>query len=129
MTVIQTEIPHIFDTSNSATEESNHSGSESGSQSESEHGSERRRSHHSESNSTSESGSHSESESESTGSKSQRASAEAKDKPVKKKDNLADVKKVNEANEACTVCPQMVVIWATKVPRTTLRILDTSKFH
>ncbi|XP_036399292.1 chromodomain-helicase-DNA-binding protein 2 isoform X2 [Megalops cyprinoides] len=82
--------------SNSASEESNHSASDSGSQSESEQGSERGRSHHSESNSTSESESHSESESESTGSKSQHAAVEVKDKPVKKKDNLADVKKMWE---------------------------------
>ncbi|KAM4618886.1 chromodomain-helicase-DNA-binding protein 2 isoform 2-T3 [Polymixia lowei] len=80
--------------SNSASEESNHSGSESGSQSESEHGSERRRSHNSESNSSSESESHSESESEST--KSQQATAEVKDKPVRKKESLADVKKMWE---------------------------------
>ncbi|KAM6961028.1 chromodomain-helicase-DNA-binding protein 2 [Aplochiton taeniatus] len=80
--------------SNSASEESNHSGSESGSQSESDHGNERRRSHHLESNSSSESGTHSESESGSTGSKSQRASADTKDKPVKKKESLAEVKKM-----------------------------------
>lgn len=67
---------------------------ESGSQSESEQGRERRRLHHSgESNSSSESGSQSGSESE-----SQQASAEVKDRqPVKKKDNLSDVKKVNKA--------------------------------
>ncbi|KAG7468199.1 hypothetical protein MATL_G00140300 [Megalops atlanticus] len=82
--------------SNSASEESNHSASDSGSQSESEQGSERGRSHRSESNSTSESESHSESESESTESKSQHAPVEVKDKPVKKKDNLADVKKMWE---------------------------------
>ncbi|XP_024137600.1 chromodomain-helicase-DNA-binding protein 2 isoform X1 [Oryzias melastigma] len=82
--------------SNSASEESNHSASESGSQSESEHGSERRRrSHNSESNSTSESESHSESESESAESKSQQT-AEVKDKPVRKKERLADVKKMWE---------------------------------
>lgn len=80
--------------SNSASEESNHSASESGSQSESEHGSERRRSHNSESNSSSESESHSESESESAESKSQQTAAEVKDKPVRKKERLADVKKV-----------------------------------
>ncbi|XP_024235229.1 chromodomain-helicase-DNA-binding protein 2 isoform X2 [Oncorhynchus tshawytscha] len=79
--------------SNSASEESNHSGSEYGSQSESEQGRERRRSHHSgESNSSSESGSQSGSQSE-----SQQASAEVNDKPpVKKRDNLADVKKMWE---------------------------------
>ncbi|XP_054864943.1 chromodomain-helicase-DNA-binding protein 2 isoform X1 [Amphiprion ocellaris] len=82
--------------SNSASEESNRSASESGSQSESEHGSERRRSHNSESNSSSESESHSESGSESTGSKSQQTTAEVKDKPVRKKERLADVKKMWE---------------------------------
>ncbi|XP_075998208.1 chromodomain-helicase-DNA-binding protein 2 isoform X2 [Genypterus blacodes] len=82
--------------SNSASEESNHSASESGSQSESEHGSERRRSHNSESNSSSESESHSGSESGSTESKSQQAAAEVKDKPVRKKERLADVKKMWE---------------------------------
>uniref|UniRef100_A0A665UVX6 Uncharacterized protein n=1 Tax=Echeneis naucrates TaxID=173247 RepID=A0A665UVX6_ECHNA len=82
--------------SNSASEESNHSASESGSQSESEHGSERRRSHNSESNSSSESESHSESESESAESKSQQTTAEVKDKPVRKKERLADVKKMWE---------------------------------
>ncbi|XP_010732610.3 chromodomain-helicase-DNA-binding protein 2 isoform X2 [Larimichthys crocea] len=80
--------------SNSASEESNRSASESGSQSESEHGSERRRSHNSESNSSSESESHSESESESAESKSQQTTAEVKDKPVRKKERLADVKKM-----------------------------------
>lgn len=78
--------------SNSASEESNRSASESASQSESDHGSERRRSHISESNSSSESESHSESESESAESKQQ--TAEVKDKPVRKKERLADVKKV-----------------------------------
>uniref|UniRef100_A0A3Q1G6J0 Chromodomain helicase DNA binding protein 2 n=1 Tax=Acanthochromis polyacanthus TaxID=80966 RepID=A0A3Q1G6J0_9TELE len=82
--------------SNSASEESNRSASESGSQSESEHGSERRRSHNSESNSSSESESHSESGSESAGSKSQQTTAEVKDKPVRKKERLADVKKMWE---------------------------------
>ncbi|KAM7414528.1 hypothetical protein PAMA_019374 [Pampus argenteus] len=83
--------------SNSASEESNRSASESGSQSESEHGSERRRrSHNSESNSSSESESHSESESESAESKSQQTTAKVKDKPVKKKERLADVKKMWE---------------------------------
>uniref|UniRef100_A0A3B4FWA8 Chromodomain helicase DNA binding protein 2 n=1 Tax=Pundamilia nyererei TaxID=303518 RepID=A0A3B4FWA8_9CICH len=72
------------------------SASESGSQSESEHGSERRRSHNSESNSSSESESHSESESESAESKSQQTAAEVKDKPVRKKERLADVKKMWE---------------------------------
>uniref|UniRef100_A0A3Q1ESD3 Chromodomain helicase DNA binding protein 2 n=1 Tax=Acanthochromis polyacanthus TaxID=80966 RepID=A0A3Q1ESD3_9TELE len=81
---------------NSASEESNRSASESGSQSESEHGSERRRSHNSESNSSSESESHSESGSESAGSKSQQTTAEVKDKPVRKKERLADVKKMWE---------------------------------
>ncbi|XP_051579772.1 chromodomain-helicase-DNA-binding protein 2-like isoform X3 [Myxocyprinus asiaticus] len=80
--------------SNSASEESNRSGSESGSQSESEQGSDRARSRRSVSNSTSDSESHSESENESTGSKSCQTSAHVKDKPVRKKDNLADVKKV-----------------------------------
>ncbi|XP_034391001.1 chromodomain-helicase-DNA-binding protein 2 isoform X3 [Cyclopterus lumpus] len=80
--------------SNSASEESNRSASESGSHSESEHGSERRRSHNSESNSSSESECHSESESESAESKSQQTSAEVKDKPVRKKERLADVKKM-----------------------------------
>uniref|UniRef100_A0A673JYN2 Chromodomain-helicase-DNA-binding protein 2-like n=1 Tax=Sinocyclocheilus rhinocerous TaxID=307959 RepID=A0A673JYN2_9TELE len=73
--------------------ESNRSGSESGSQSESEQGSDRARSRRSESNSTSDSESHSESGSESTGSKSRQTSAQVKDKPVRKKDSLADVKK------------------------------------
>ncbi|XP_062277598.1 chromodomain-helicase-DNA-binding protein 2 isoform X2 [Scomber scombrus] len=83
--------------SNSASEESNRSASESGSQSESEHGSERRRrSHNSESHSSSESESHSESESESAESKSQQTAAEVKDKPVRKKERLADVKKMWE---------------------------------
>ncbi|XP_068169740.1 chromodomain-helicase-DNA-binding protein 2 isoform X2 [Antennarius striatus] len=82
--------------SNSASEESNHSASESGSQSESDHGSERRRSHNSESNSSSESESHSESESESAESKSQQTTSEVKDKPVRKKERLADVKKMWE---------------------------------
>ncbi|KAJ8417551.1 hypothetical protein AAFF_G00223940 [Aldrovandia affinis] len=77
--------------SNSPSEESNHSASESGSQSESEQGSGRVPSRHSESNSTSESESRSES-----GSETQNASAEVKDKPVRKKDNLADVKKMWE---------------------------------
>lgn len=80
--------------SNSASEESNHSASDSGSQSESEHGSERRRSRNSESNSSSESESHSESESESAESKSLQPTAGAKGKPVRKKERLADVKKV-----------------------------------
>ncbi|KAG5848599.1 hypothetical protein ANANG_G00100230 [Anguilla anguilla] len=80
--------------SNSASEESNHSASESGSQSESEQGSERARSRRSESNSTLDS--ESESGSESAGSKSQHASVEVKDKPVRKKDKLADVKKMWE---------------------------------
>ncbi|KAM9754558.1 chromodomain-helicase-DNA-binding protein 2 isoform 5-T5 [Menidia menidia] len=79
--------------SNSASEESNRSASESGSQSESEHG-ERRRLHNSESNSSSDSESRSESESESAESKSQQTTAEVKDKPVRKKERLADVKKV-----------------------------------
>uniref|UniRef100_A0A673JYN7 Chromodomain-helicase-DNA-binding protein 2-like n=1 Tax=Sinocyclocheilus rhinocerous TaxID=307959 RepID=A0A673JYN7_9TELE len=65
----------------------------SGSQSESEQGSDRARSRRSESNSTSDSESHSESGSESTGSKSRQTSAQVKDKPVRKKDSLADVKK------------------------------------
>ncbi|XP_028813134.1 chromodomain-helicase-DNA-binding protein 2 isoform X1 [Denticeps clupeoides] len=82
--------------SNSASEESNHSASESGSQSESEQGTDRERSHHSESNSFTESDSNSASESESTGSKTQRAQVEVKDKPVRKKDKLADVKKMWE---------------------------------
>ncbi|XP_072550654.1 chromodomain-helicase-DNA-binding protein 2 isoform X2 [Salminus brasiliensis] len=82
--------------SNSASEESNHSGSDSASQSESEQGSDRARSHHSESNSSSESESRSESECESGGSKSHQTEPEAKDKPVKKKDSLADVKKMWE---------------------------------
>ncbi|CAB1415655.1 unnamed protein product, partial [Pleuronectes platessa] len=81
---------------NSASEESNHSASESGSRSESEHGSERRRSHHSESNSSSESESRSESGSESAESKSQQNTEEVKDKPVRKKERLADVKKMWE---------------------------------
>ncbi|XP_034443206.1 chromodomain-helicase-DNA-binding protein 2 isoform X2 [Hippoglossus hippoglossus] len=82
--------------SNSASEESNHSASESGSRSESEHGSVRRRSHNSESNSSSESESRSESGSESAESKSQQNTAEVKDKPVRKKERLADVKKMWE---------------------------------
>ncbi len=95
--------------SNSASEESNRSASESGSQSESEHGSERRRSHNSESNSSSESESHSESGSESTESKSRQTTAEVKDKPVRKKERLADVKKVKvtellERSSLATYC-------------------------
>ncbi|XP_066558084.1 chromodomain-helicase-DNA-binding protein 2 isoform X2 [Amia ocellicauda] len=83
--------------SNSASEESNHSVSESGSQSESEQGSERGSvARGTESNSSSESESQSDSECESTGSKSQQASSEMKDKPVSKKDRLADVKKMWE---------------------------------
>ncbi|XP_016085395.1 chromodomain-helicase-DNA-binding protein 2 [Sinocyclocheilus grahami] len=82
--------------SNSASEESNRSGLESGSPSESEQGSDRARSRRSESNSTSDSESHSESGSESTGSKSRQTSAQVKDKPVRKKDSLADVKKMWE---------------------------------
>uniref|UniRef100_A0A8C2BZC4 Chromodomain helicase DNA binding protein 2 n=1 Tax=Cyprinus carpio TaxID=7962 RepID=A0A8C2BZC4_CYPCA len=82
--------------SNSASEESNRSGSESGSQSESEQGSDRARSRRSQSNSTSDSESHSESGSESAGSKSHQTSAQVKDKPVRKKDSLADVKKMWE---------------------------------
>uniref|UniRef100_A0A8C2C048 Chromodomain helicase DNA binding protein 2 n=1 Tax=Cyprinus carpio TaxID=7962 RepID=A0A8C2C048_CYPCA len=81
---------------NSASEESNRSGSESGSQSESEQGSDRARSRRSQSNSTSDSESHSESGSESAGSKSHQTSAQVKDKPVRKKDSLADVKKMWE---------------------------------
>ncbi|XP_037307436.2 chromodomain-helicase-DNA-binding protein 2 isoform X2 [Pungitius pungitius] len=77
--------------SNSASEESNRSASESASQSESEHGNERRRSHNSESNSSSDSECHSGSESESA---ARRATAEVKDKPVRKKERLADVKKM-----------------------------------
>ncbi|KAM9807819.1 chromodomain-helicase-DNA-binding protein 2 [Neosynchiropus ocellatus] len=80
--------------SNSASEESNRSASDSGSQSESEHGSEKRKSHNSESNSSSQSESRSESESESAGSKQQ--TAEVKDKPPRKKERLADVKKMWE---------------------------------
>ncbi|GCB69779.1 hypothetical protein scyTo_0001125 [Scyliorhinus torazame] len=74
--------------SNSASEESNHSasGSESGSQSGSESN-----------NSSSESSeSQSESESESVGSKLQQAAAENKDKPLSKKERIADVKKMWE---------------------------------
>ncbi|XP_060891211.1 chromodomain-helicase-DNA-binding protein 2 isoform X2 [Labrus mixtus] len=85
---------HSNASSNSASEESNRSASESGSQSESEHGSERRRPQHSESNSSSESESHSGSGSESAGSKSQQNAEEVKDKPVGKKERLADVKKM-----------------------------------
>ncbi|XP_023671128.1 chromodomain-helicase-DNA-binding protein 2 [Paramormyrops kingsleyae] len=83
--------PQSNASSNSASEESNHSASESGSQSDSERGSERGRSRRSESNSTSESESRSESESE-----SKQASAVVKDKPIRKKDKLADVKKMWE---------------------------------
>uniref|UniRef100_A0A8C1SMR0 Chromodomain helicase DNA binding protein 2 n=1 Tax=Cyprinus carpio TaxID=7962 RepID=A0A8C1SMR0_CYPCA len=67
-----------------------------GSQSESEQGSDRARSRRSQSNSTSDSESHSESGSESAGSKSHQTSAQVKDKPVRKKDSLADVKKMWE---------------------------------
>ncbi|XP_049579173.1 chromodomain-helicase-DNA-binding protein 2 isoform X2 [Syngnathus scovelli] len=81
--------------SNSASEESNRSASESGSQSESEHGSERRRPRQSESNSSSGSESRSGSGSESAESKRQ-ASSDRKDKPMKKKERLADVKKMWE---------------------------------
>nr|XP_040017925.1 chromodomain-helicase-DNA-binding protein 2 isoform X1 [Gasterosteus aculeatus aculeatus] len=80
--------------SNSASEESNRSASESASQSESDHGNQRRRSHNSESNSSSDSECHSGSESESAESKARRATAEVKDKPVRKKERLADVKKM-----------------------------------
>ncbi|XP_075063814.1 chromodomain-helicase-DNA-binding protein 2 isoform X2 [Mixophyes fleayi] len=73
--------------SHSASEESNHSLSESGSQSESEQASE--------SNSSSESSeSQSESECESTGSKTQGAQSDTKEKTVPKKERLADVKKM-----------------------------------
>ncbi|XP_048418921.1 chromodomain-helicase-DNA-binding protein 2 isoform X1 [Stegostoma tigrinum] len=78
--------------SNSASEESNHSasGSESGSQSESDRGSESN-------NSSSESSeSQSESESESAVSKLQQAATESKDKPLSKKERIADVKKMWE---------------------------------
>ncbi|XP_037109373.1 chromodomain-helicase-DNA-binding protein 2 isoform X8 [Syngnathus acus] len=81
--------------SNSASEESNRSASDSGSQSESEHGSERRRPRQSESNSSSGSESRSGSGSESAESKRQ-ACSDRKDKPVKKKERLADVKKMWE---------------------------------
>ncbi|XP_064422060.1 chromodomain-helicase-DNA-binding protein 2 isoform X2 [Latimeria chalumnae] len=76
--------------SNSATEESNHSGSESGSQSESEQGSERASEQESSSES-SESQSESESESQQT--------SEAKEKPVSKKQRIADVKKGSSESE------------------------------
>lgn len=79
------EVGFLSHCSNTASEESNRSASESGSQSDSERG----RSRPSESNSTSESESRSESESE-----SKQASAVVKDKPIRKKDKLADVKKV-----------------------------------
>ncbi|MGH0168715.1 UNVERIFIED_CONTAM: hypothetical protein FKN15_069244 [Acipenser sinensis] len=90
--------------SNSASEESNHSGSESGSQSESQqgsgHGREKGNDHASEFNSSSESESQSDSESESVGSKSQQNSSEVKDKPVSRKDRLADVKKGSSDSES-----------------------------
>uniref|UniRef100_W5KJ44 Chromodomain helicase DNA binding protein 2 n=1 Tax=Astyanax mexicanus TaxID=7994 RepID=W5KJ44_ASTMX len=79
-----------------SSEESNHSGSDSASQSESEQGSTRTPAQHSESNSSSESESRSESECESAGSKTQQAEPESKDKPVKKKESLAEVKKMWE---------------------------------
>ncbi|KAM8972310.1 chromodomain-helicase-DNA-binding protein 2 [Pelodytes ibericus] len=80
---------HSNASSHSASEESNHSGSDSGSQSESEHGSE--------SNSSSGSSeSQSESEYESTGSKTQDAQSETKEKALPKKERLADVKKMWE---------------------------------
>ncbi|XP_019729451.1 chromodomain-helicase-DNA-binding protein 2 isoform X3 [Hippocampus comes] len=83
----------------SASDESNCSASESGSQSESErgsdHGGERRRPRQSESNSSSGSESRSGSGSESAESKRQ-PSSHLKDKPVKKKERLADVKKMWE---------------------------------
>ncbi|XP_077452624.1 chromodomain-helicase-DNA-binding protein 2 isoform X1 [Stigmatopora argus] len=82
--------------SNSASEESNRSASGSaGSQSESEHGSERRPSRRSDSNSSSGSDSRSGSGSESAESK-RRGGGDLKDKPVKKKERLADVKKMWE---------------------------------
>ncbi|XP_072134198.1 chromodomain-helicase-DNA-binding protein 2 isoform X1 [Mobula birostris] len=83
---------HSNASSNLASEESNHSasGSESGSQSESEQASESN-------NSSSESSeSQSESESESTGSKLQQTAPENKDKPLSKKERIADVKKMWE---------------------------------
>ncbi|KAE8618282.1 hypothetical protein XENTR_v10009342 [Xenopus tropicalis] len=86
---------HSNASSHSASEESNHSvyGSESASQSESEHVTEQG----SESNSSSESSeSHSESDCESTGSKTHDALAESKEKPLPKKERLADVKKMWE---------------------------------
>nr|XP_057932643.1 chromodomain-helicase-DNA-binding protein 2 isoform X1 [Doryrhamphus excisus] len=86
---------HSNVSSNSASEESNHSGSESCSQSESERGSVRQQSRNSETNSSCDSESHSESGSESAESKRQ-ATTEAKDKPAKKKERQADVKKMWE---------------------------------
>lgn len=108
----QTPIPnHCVSRSNSASEESNRSASESGSQSESEHGSERKqRSHHSDSNSSSESESHSESEGESTGSKSQQAAV--KDKPARKKESLADVKKVHWSTIVVYNC---IIFWFLEI--------------
>lgn len=92
--------------------------SESGSQSESEHGSERGRSHNSESNSSSESESHSESESESAESKSQQQTSEVKNKPVRKKERLADVKKVKtpELPDFCSVAVCSLLSYTKKNP-------------
>ncbi|XP_069481172.1 chromodomain-helicase-DNA-binding protein 2 isoform X2 [Ambystoma mexicanum] len=97
---------HSNASSHSASEESNHSasGSDSGSQSDSDHGSEhgsqhqsaRAKGHASESNTSADTGSQSESGNESTGSKSQKDSAENKEKNVPKKQRLADVKKMWE---------------------------------
>ncbi|XP_032906024.1 chromodomain-helicase-DNA-binding protein 2 isoform X7 [Amblyraja radiata] len=83
---------HSNASSNLASEESNHSasGSESGSQSESEQGSE------SNNSSSDSSGSQSQSESESAGSKLQQTASENKDKPLSKKERIADVKKMWE---------------------------------
>ncbi|XP_032906022.1 chromodomain-helicase-DNA-binding protein 2 isoform X5 [Amblyraja radiata] len=85
---------HSNASSNLASEESNHSasGSESGSQSESEQGSE------SNNSSSDSSGSQSQSESESAGSKLQQTASENKDKPLSKKERIADVKKESSEN-------------------------------
>ncbi|XP_028678827.2 chromodomain-helicase-DNA-binding protein 2 isoform X1 [Erpetoichthys calabaricus] len=86
--------------SNSASEESNHSAYDSGSQSESEQGSDQApepgSDHCSDTNSSSESESRSESGSESAESKSQQTPSQAKDKPISKKERIADVKKMWE---------------------------------
>ncbi|XP_032906021.1 chromodomain-helicase-DNA-binding protein 2 isoform X4 [Amblyraja radiata] len=93
---------HSNASSNLASEESNHSasGSESGSQSESEQGSE------SNNSSSDSSGSQSQSESESAGSKLQQTASENKDKPLSKKERIADVKKQESSENSENETPR-----------------------